>query len=185
MATDKVSQVSLLTPSRSYSEASRVKWVPGSISEDVRSFDKILSLVEWMWYDLLTGLDLLQEYYTSSKLAKYPFEPYWPEKKLRICVTGAGGEKYSLCSCFVVLYVVESAGQLLTLSAFSMFHVLWPMLTRWYQSFSVWEEGLHSKVAGSSFACTYVAWMILVIHLQFGEDWAAHNFQSVSCMCDW
>jgi len=24
-------------------------------------------------------------------LAKYPFEPYWPEKKLKICVTGAGG----------------------------------------------------------------------------------------------
>jgi GDP-D-mannose 3',5'-epimerase len=32
-----------------------------------------------------------KEYYESSKLAKYPFEPYWPEKKLRICVTGAGG----------------------------------------------------------------------------------------------
>ena len=31
------------------------------------------------------------EFYESSKLAKYPFEPYWPEKKLRICVTGAGG----------------------------------------------------------------------------------------------
>lgn len=31
------------------------------------------------------------EYYESSKLAKFPFEPYWPEKKLRICVTGAGG----------------------------------------------------------------------------------------------
>lgn len=30
-------------------------------------------------------------YEASSKLAKYPFEPYWPEKKLRICVTGAGG----------------------------------------------------------------------------------------------
>lgn len=27
----------------------------------------------------------------SSKLAKYPFEPYWPEKKLKICITGAGG----------------------------------------------------------------------------------------------
>jgi hypothetical protein len=26
-----------------------------------------------------------------SKLAKYPFEPYWPEKQLRVCVTGAGG----------------------------------------------------------------------------------------------
>lgn len=31
------------------------------------------------------------EYYESSKLAKYPFEPYWPEAKLKICVTGAGG----------------------------------------------------------------------------------------------
>ncbi|GAB4820487.1 hypothetical protein N2152v2_007533 [Parachlorella kessleri] len=30
-------------------------------------------------------------YTASSKLAKYPFEPYWPEKKLRICITGAGG----------------------------------------------------------------------------------------------
>ena len=28
----------------------------------------------------------------SSNLAKYPFEPYWPEKKLRILVTGAGGK---------------------------------------------------------------------------------------------
>merc|ERR1712157_71982 len=26
-----------------------------------------------------------------SNLAKYAFEPYWPEKKLKICVTGAGG----------------------------------------------------------------------------------------------
>ncbi|KDD75543.1 NAD dependent epimerase/dehydratase [Helicosporidium sp. ATCC 50920] len=30
-------------------------------------------------------------YEKSSKLAKYPFEPYWPSGKLRICVTGAGG----------------------------------------------------------------------------------------------
>ena len=30
-------------------------------------------------------------YEASSKLAKYPFEPYWPEKKLKICITGAGG----------------------------------------------------------------------------------------------
>ena len=28
------------------------------------------------------------EYYESSRLAKYPFEPYWPKQKLRICVTG-------------------------------------------------------------------------------------------------
>ncbi|KAG2486870.1 hypothetical protein HYH03_014464 [Edaphochlamys debaryana] len=26
-----------------------------------------------------------------SRLAKYPFEAYWPEAKLRICITGAGG----------------------------------------------------------------------------------------------
>ncbi|KXZ42645.1 hypothetical protein GPECTOR_128g548 [Gonium pectorale] len=32
-----------------------------------------------------------EDYATVSQLAKYPFEPYWPEKKLKICVTGAGG----------------------------------------------------------------------------------------------
>eukprot|EP00882_Tetradesmus_deserticola_P004168 GHRQ01004403.1.p1 GENE.GHRQ01004403.1~~GHRQ01004403.1.p1 ORF type:complete len:360 (+),score=101.97 GHRQ01004403.1:114-1082(+) len=32
-----------------------------------------------------------EEYAGVSRLAKYPFEPYWPEKKLRVCVTGAGG----------------------------------------------------------------------------------------------
>eukprot|EP00193_Tetraselmis_chui_P006386 CAMPEP_0177763202 /NCGR_PEP_ID=MMETSP0491_2-20121128/6746_1 /TAXON_ID=63592 /ORGANISM="Tetraselmis chuii, Strain PLY429" /LENGTH=380 /DNA_ID=CAMNT_0019279295 /DNA_START=132 /DNA_END=1274 /DNA_ORIENTATION=+ len=31
------------------------------------------------------------DYYESSKLAKYPFEPYWPAGKLRICITGSGG----------------------------------------------------------------------------------------------
>jgi GDP-D-mannose 3',5'-epimerase len=30
-------------------------------------------------------------YQAVAKLSKYEFEPYWPEKKLRICVTGAGG----------------------------------------------------------------------------------------------
>ncbi|EFN58708.1 hypothetical protein CHLNCDRAFT_140350 [Chlorella variabilis] len=30
-------------------------------------------------------------YEASSKLSRYAFEPYWPEKKLKICVTGAGG----------------------------------------------------------------------------------------------
>jgi GDP-D-mannose 3',5'-epimerase len=30
-------------------------------------------------------------YQASSKLAKFPFEPYWPQKKLKICITGAGG----------------------------------------------------------------------------------------------
>lgn len=32
-----------------------------------------------------------EEYAGVSKLAKYPFEPYWPEKNLRVCITGAGG----------------------------------------------------------------------------------------------
>ena len=32
-----------------------------------------------------------KEFYEVSKLAKFPFEPYWPQEKLRICVTGAGG----------------------------------------------------------------------------------------------
>lgn len=32
-----------------------------------------------------------KEYYESSKLAKFAFEPYWPDSKLRVCVTGAGG----------------------------------------------------------------------------------------------
>lgn len=27
-------------------------------------------------------------YYESSRLATYPFEPYWPGEKLRILVTG-------------------------------------------------------------------------------------------------
>jgi GDP-D-mannose 3',5'-epimerase len=35
--------------------------------------------------------DIHVDYYESSKLAKYPFEPYWPEGKLKICVTGSGG----------------------------------------------------------------------------------------------
>ena len=30
-------------------------------------------------------------YEASSKLARFPFEPYWPEKALKICITGAGG----------------------------------------------------------------------------------------------
>lgn len=32
-----------------------------------------------------------EEFAASSKLAKYPFEPYWPEKSLKICITGSGG----------------------------------------------------------------------------------------------
>ena len=35
--------------------------------------------------------EVAQEFYEVSKLAKFPFEPYWPTGKLRICVTGAGG----------------------------------------------------------------------------------------------
>lgn len=39
----------------------------------------------------MTTQAVATEYYESSRLAKYPFEPYWPQQKLRICVTGAGG----------------------------------------------------------------------------------------------
>ncbi|KAJ9512818.1 hypothetical protein QJQ45_029435 [Haematococcus lacustris] len=31
------------------------------------------------------------DYEATSALAKYPFEPYWPAAKLKICITGAGG----------------------------------------------------------------------------------------------
>ena len=34
---------------------------------------------------------ILDVYEASSKLAKFSFEPYWPEAKLKICITGAGG----------------------------------------------------------------------------------------------
>ncbi len=33
----------------------------------------------------------MREYYETSKLATYPFEPYWPAQQLKICVPGAGG----------------------------------------------------------------------------------------------
>lgn len=39
----------------------------------------------------MAATGVAQEFYESSKLAKFPFEPYWPEGPLRICVTGAGG----------------------------------------------------------------------------------------------
>jgi NAD dependent epimerase/dehydratase family len=38
-----------------------------------------------------TSSAAMREYYETSKLAKYPFEPYWPQEKLKICITGAGG----------------------------------------------------------------------------------------------
>ena len=41
--------------------------------------------------EMATNTVVNKIYEASSKLAKYPFEPYWPEKKLKICVTGAGG----------------------------------------------------------------------------------------------
>lgn len=31
------------------------------------------------------------DYAEVSSLAAYAFEPFWPQKKLRVCVTGAGG----------------------------------------------------------------------------------------------
>ena len=39
----------------------------------------------------MAATGVAHEFYESSKLAKFPFEPYWPAGKLRICVTGAGG----------------------------------------------------------------------------------------------
>lgn len=38
----------------------------------------------------MTSNGVSKIYEASSKLAKFPFEPYWPEK-LKICITGAGG----------------------------------------------------------------------------------------------
>lgn len=47
----------------------------------------------WTLHQLhLSMTDAVQNIYESSKLAKYDFQPYWPEKKLRVCVTGAGGK---------------------------------------------------------------------------------------------
>lgn len=34
-------------------------------------------------------------YYESSRLATYPFEPYWPGEKLRILVTGVSPNAYA------------------------------------------------------------------------------------------
>lgn len=39
----------------------------------------------------LTKKMATKDYEASAKLAKFPFEAYWPIKKLKICVTGAGG----------------------------------------------------------------------------------------------
>uniref|UniRef100_A0A061R0R6 GDP-D-mannose 3', 5'-epimerase n=1 Tax=Tetraselmis sp. GSL018 TaxID=582737 RepID=A0A061R0R6_9CHLO len=39
----------------------------------------------------MSNTKIHEDYYESSKLAKYPFEPYWPEAKLKICITGSGG----------------------------------------------------------------------------------------------
>ncbi len=50
------------------------------------------------------------EYYESSRLAKYPFEPYWPKQKLRICVTGV-----SLGVCFHACSTVDVAKEALSL----------------------------------------------------------------------
>lgn len=45
--------------------------------------------------DIMT--DAIKNIYESSELAKYKFEEYWPSQKLRICVTGAGGERGAVC----------------------------------------------------------------------------------------
>jgi hypothetical protein len=39
----------------------------------------------------MANQEVSKEYAEVSKIAKYPFEPYWSEKQLRVCVTGAGG----------------------------------------------------------------------------------------------
>jgi GDP-D-mannose 3', 5'-epimerase len=39
----------------------------------------------------MANATVAEEYAGVSKLAQYEFQPYWPERKLRICVTGAGG----------------------------------------------------------------------------------------------
>lgn len=39
----------------------------------------------------MANTKVAKEFYEVSKLSKYEFEPYWPDKKLKICVTGAGG----------------------------------------------------------------------------------------------
>ena len=39
----------------------------------------------------MANTKVAKEFYEVSKLSKYDFEPYWPDKKLKICVTGAGG----------------------------------------------------------------------------------------------
>ncbi|KIZ05142.1 NAD-dependent epimerase/dehydratase [Monoraphidium neglectum] len=38
-----------------------------------------------------TNAQVSDLYTEVSRLAKFPFEPYWPERTLKICVTGAGG----------------------------------------------------------------------------------------------
>ena len=40
--------------------------------------------------NIMANSAVAKVFYEVSKLSKYEFEPYWPEKKLRICVTGAG-----------------------------------------------------------------------------------------------
>lgn len=38
-----------------------------------------------------TDQNIHSDYKEISSLAKYPFETYWPQKALKVCVTGAGG----------------------------------------------------------------------------------------------
>ena len=54
-------------------------------------FQSLIALPPAIQHPAAMAEGVAKEYYESSKLARFPFEPYWPEKKLRICVTGAGG----------------------------------------------------------------------------------------------
>lgn len=40
---------------------------------------------------VVSDQNIHSDYKEVSSLAKYPFEPYHPQKKLKVCVTGAGG----------------------------------------------------------------------------------------------
>ena len=74
------------------------------------------------------------EYYESSRLAKYPFEPYWPKQKLRICVTGV-----SLGACSMLTALLHVPQQVLSLLAalqrklrvYQFSWLIWAVIIMW------------------------------------------------------
>ena len=62
-----------------------------------------------------------KEFYESSKLAKYPFEPYWPAGKLRICVTGAFDWRSPMCMPQVGPAIMYSASAATTAANLTRF----------------------------------------------------------------